>query len=158
MVDDDTLKRIADAGTREYFAWIRHILTISTGGLTLLVALQSQFVPAHPRWIILLQGTWVLLAASVLFALFGLAGMSAIYLQAGNMLLKSAQAPAQITGARRVLVCIPQPYRTCCKIAPWTFLGAIVLLCIFGVANVDRLQRTPDAAPEETRGTRGEPK
>lgn len=29
--------------------WIRHLVTLCSGGLTLLVSLQSAYVPQHPR-------------------------------------------------------------------------------------------------------------
>ena len=51
----DEYCQIVDEGTKEYFAWLRHILTLSAGSLTILVALQNQFLPSAPKALFLLM-------------------------------------------------------------------------------------------------------
>ena len=137
-IDEDELERLVTTGTSEYFAWIRGILTLSSGGLTLLVALQGQFVPKAPRLLFLLQFSWILLAVAVVLSLFGVAGLHKLYFAAVvELVLKEAHSRESARGGRLAPpLPIPEPYRSCGRIAPWAFVLAIVSLCMFGVANL----------------------
>jgi uncharacterized membrane protein len=66
-----------------YRAWLDKVTTLSLAALTLLVSLQSTYVPQNPRGLWLLCAVWGLLAASVLaglLALFGEARAHRLYL------------------------------------------------------------------------------
>jgi len=142
----DELERLITAGTTEYIAWLRGILTLSSGGLTLLVALQGQFVPESPRLIALLQFSWILLAVAVVLSLFGVAGFHKLYFSAVQSVLMGARNPESgAVGRIAPPVPIPEPYRSCGRIAPWAFVLAIVSLCIFGIANLP--SRSPASTP-----------
>lgn len=71
-----------------YFNWIRQIVTLSASGLTLLVALQKNYVPQNPTGLWLLQLCWCLLAISIVSGLLVLFGESQRNLDAANYLRK----------------------------------------------------------------------
>jgi len=147
MTNLDEIERLLTAGTSEYIAWLRSILTLSSGGLTLLVALQGQFVPQSPRLILLLQFSWILLAVSVLLSLFGVAGLHRLYFAAVvKLVLEESRNQGTEAGDRRAPpIPMPEPYRSCGRIAPWAFVLAILSLCAFGIANLPR--QSPASTP-----------
>ncbi len=57
-----------------FYAWIRHVVTLSSGTLTVLVALQSHYVPKDPLYLWLLQCCWVSLVLSILTGVVALQG------------------------------------------------------------------------------------
>ncbi|MCD0459942.1 hypothetical protein [Roseiconus lacunae] len=138
---------LIDKGTEEYFAWLRQILTISSGSLTLLIALRTKFVPAEPRCLLLLQIAWVLLAMTVLASLLALGGYQKLFLRSASI-LKNMQE----TGIRyNSYLVVPQPYRFFGTLAPYAFAASLTCLCIFGVTNLSGPEtaeyQTMDTAP-----------
>lgn len=137
MVIENDFEQVVSDSTKEYFSRLRSILGLSSASLTILVGLQSQFVPQQPRLLFLLQLSWVLLAVAIVLALFGVAGLHHLRFRFAEKLIDQALIrEMRAAGRRGIYVPIPQPWRTCGRCAPWAFVLAMVCLCVFGVANI----------------------
>lgn len=66
---NDVKERVTERYNAAYQAWLEKLTTLSLAALTLLVSLQSTYVPQSPRGGWLLSGTWGLLALAVLAGL-----------------------------------------------------------------------------------------
>jgi hypothetical protein len=62
---DDIELRLLLEHVKPHYDWIRHVVSLCTGSLTLLVSLQTHYVPKAPRSLWLLALCWLLLAGSV---------------------------------------------------------------------------------------------
>lgn len=71
---DTVHQTISDRYDAGYRAWLDKLTTLSLGALTLLVSLQSTYVPQCPRALWLLVAVWSFLALSVLSGLLALFG------------------------------------------------------------------------------------
>lgn len=74
MSTEDLVSHHLAAHYGPYYAWIRHVVTLSSGTLTVLVALQSHYVPKDPLYLWLLQLCWLLLVLSILCGVYALQG------------------------------------------------------------------------------------
>ncbi len=74
-----------------YYNWVRQLIILSSSGLTLLVALQKNYVPQNPMGLWLLQLCWCFLAISIVFGLLVLFGESQTLLGAVKYLRKKRQ-------------------------------------------------------------------
>lgn len=123
-----------------YFGWIRHVVTLSTGVLTALVALQGHYIPRAPRLSLALALCWVALAATITLGLFAL---RAEYLSSLAVFgrLRTLRATIGDTETIRMLSKSPGYF------PPWhhywavrgmmlCFLVALSSLCTFAVVNV----------------------
>jgi len=66
---NDVKAQVTERYNAAYQAWLEKVTTLSLAALTLLVSLQSTYVPQSPRGAWLLSGTWGLLALAVLAGL-----------------------------------------------------------------------------------------
>ena len=147
--DYEEYSRIIDEGTKEYFAWLRHILTLSAGSLTILVALQNQFLPAAPKVLFLLKLSWILFAVSIILALFALAGHHLLLFHTAQDYLKLATRHETSAAGH---TSVPEPYKKLGRIVPYFFVSAVVALTLFGIANLT-LQNKTIPAIEKKQGT-----
>lgn len=85
---DVVVSKIQNEHRQPYYGWIRQVVTLSFGALTLLVLLQNNYIPSNPKLIWLLLTSWVLFAVSVLSGLLALYGESQIYLDTAHELSK----------------------------------------------------------------------
>lgn len=69
---DDIERRLISEHRKPYADWLRHVVSLSSGALTLLVGLQSQYVPKIPKDIWILKCCWCFLALAVLAGLYAL--------------------------------------------------------------------------------------
>ena len=127
----DVIENAMAEGTRAYFAWLRTILTLSSGSITLLVSLKGQFVPAEPLALWLLKSSWGLLAAAVVLSLLGIRGEHRLHLSAAREVER-----ARMAGQRLVHTPVERLAQRCGSAAPWAFVGAMITLAAFGIANV----------------------
>lgn len=70
-------------------AWYRQLLALSSGGLTLLVALQEVYVPANPSAVWALQLCWISLGLCVMASLLLLWGRAQTRLDGANILRRT---------------------------------------------------------------------
>jgi len=71
---DDIIRRNTAKSHDAYYAWIKHVVTLASGTLTVLVALKSNYVPADPLHLWLLKLCWVVLVLSILSGVLALRG------------------------------------------------------------------------------------
>ncbi|MDF7808396.1 hypothetical protein P4E94_13155 [Pontiellaceae bacterium B12219] len=135
--------QLIDEGTLAYFTWIKQILTLSVGSLTILIGLRNQIAPGIPQASIILQISWFLFAASIVLSLFALQGQHILLFHTAQDCLNAVKSGMD-KGAGSVS--IPNKYRICGQITPWVFVSAIVSLTLFGILN---LTPVPNTKPED---------
>jgi hypothetical protein len=69
---DDLERRHLAEHQAPYFDWIRQVVNLATGSLTVLVALQGSYVPQSPKWRLALLVAWLSLGLCVAAGLFAL--------------------------------------------------------------------------------------
>jgi len=82
-------KQLLDEHHTNYYQWMKHLVTLSSGGLTILVSLRSSYIPDSPIGLWLLSGCWLLLCLSLLSGLYALYGQAASPLEAASRLKAS---------------------------------------------------------------------
>jgi hypothetical protein len=63
---DDIERRLVKVHRKPFHDWIRQIVTLSSGGLTLLVGLRGNYVPHDPKALWTLYVCWISLATCIL--------------------------------------------------------------------------------------------
>lgn len=152
MTDDKQVKmsgenfkcygQLTDEATSEYYAWLKQILTLASGSLTILVALRNQILPDVPKTIYLLQLSWLLFAVSIVLALFALRGHHILLFDAARDLYQSAtgQKNKQAGGTTTRDI-----YTKIGRAVPWVFVAAVVALTLFGIVNlIPATKTTPE--------------
>lgn len=128
--------------TENLAAWHKHLTTLASGGLTLLVSLQGSYVPADPSGVSLLKACWVFLAVSICAGLMVHFGRAQTSLDAANSLrnIRVTQGEAaavellkETSGVHFVERWVFQVARL---VLPTAFLIAMVSLVWFAVLNV----------------------
>ena len=137
---DDIERRFSSEHLKPYYDWIRLVISLSTVSLTLLVSLQSQYVPKQPKSLWLLAVCWLSNVVSVGAGLLALSGEYQTPLDAVRDLRKkridigdaataaavmqnSGHAPRRIFKcARRVMIC--------------SFLSGVTSIAVFAVRNL----------------------
>jgi hypothetical protein len=136
----DVMLRLSGQHVKPYYDWLRQILGLSSGALTLLVALQGNYIPQHPVGLPLLQLCWGLLALSILSALLALYGESAIPLEAANhlrrMVRDEGEAVAALYVRNNTFAPSPAIYGWARKSTVLSFALSVVLIALFGVINL----------------------
>ena len=69
---DDLERRSTSSHVKPYYDWIRHIVSLSIGSLTALIALQGNYLPSHPQLPSLLALCWAALLATILLGILAL--------------------------------------------------------------------------------------
>jgi len=62
---DDVIRRHMADHVAPYYEWIRHVVTLATGSLTVLVSLQGHYVPKAPALPWALATAWIALALTI---------------------------------------------------------------------------------------------
>jgi len=151
---DDIQRRHVAEHRKPYYDWLRQIVTLCSGALTLLVALQNNYVPQHPSGLWLLQFCWLSLACSILSGMVALYGESGIHVDAHNRIGRmrrtfgDAQTVAHIQANNSPRV--KKVYTIAAKATFYCFVVSVLLLTVFGVVNVGREQQEPRARDHNT--------
>lgn len=136
----DVILRLSKSHLKPYYAWLRQILGLSSGALTLLVALQGSYIPQHPVGLPLLRWCWCLLALTILSVLVALYGESAIPLAAANGLRKiwRDQGEAAVAAHLRNNSSPPSPaiYLWSARVAICAFALAVIAMASFAILNL----------------------
>jgi hypothetical protein len=64
----DNAQALMDRAADRYYAWVRQMLTLTAGALTLLVSFQRSLVPADAKAVWAIQACWMSLALAVAMA------------------------------------------------------------------------------------------
>lgn len=137
---DDIDRRLTQEHREPYYQWIKHLVNLSSGALTLLVSLQNTYLPKHPQGIFLLKGCWISLAIAILFGLLTLYGESQSCLDAANDLRRKRRT----LGDERAALLLSQEdgymprriFRLSYSATVLGFASATVLLVLFAVWNL----------------------
>ena len=121
-----------------YYSWIRQIVTLSFGSLTLLVLLQNTYIGPSPKLIWLLLTSWALFAVTVLSGLLTLYGESHGHLEFANV-MKAIAAKIRHTGSDYSFggsYKIRPIFDVAYHITIFCFLAAIICLTFFASINL----------------------
>jgi len=147
-ISKDNMKyyaQLTDEATTEYYAWLKQILTLASGSLTVLVALRNQILPADPKAILLLQLSWLLFAAAIILALFALRGQHILLFHTARDLYQAATNPKiEKVG----MTTAPKIYSKIGQATPWIFVSAVVALALFGIVNLIPVPKTIVETPK----------
>jgi len=130
--------------TKKLQDWHKNIVTLSTGGLTILVSFQKNYVPQNPDAIILIQICWVALAICICCGLLVSFGQAQSRLDAANDLRKQLrifgeQAVVERIAATNGLGFMERIiFRIARVMLPLAFLVSLVCLVWFAVINVGK--------------------
>jgi hypothetical protein len=142
---EDVVRRLNAAHLKPYYDWLRQILGLSSGALTLLVALQGNYIPQHPEGLPLLQLCWGLLALSILSALVALYGESAIPLDAANALQKIRREKGEMAAALHIQnnnFAESKPIYGRARITTiYSFAFSVILMALFAIMNLSHSQQ-----------------
>lgn len=124
-----------------YWGWIRLVLSLATGALTLLVSLQGHYVPKQPLhpWLLVLG--WALLVVSIVSGLWALRWSHLGPLVAARN-LRRLRRKAGDTGAAAILMrggggaMPPASHRWSIWLMSSSFVAALFLLCAFSAVNL----------------------
>jgi hypothetical protein len=124
--------------TEKHYAWVRQMLALCTGSLTLLVALHKSFVPESPTVPWLLQATWIGLGVSVALAAIILHG-EAVHLRDRAAKELETFFEQVKSGERKVSVDLtdaPKRYEIAGRAFPWVLAVSLISLVCFALFNV----------------------
>lgn len=129
------IRRLTDLHRAAYYAWIRQVVTLSSGSLTLLVGLQKHYLPSTPHNLWLLKSCWGGLTLSILL------GVVALYGEAQSPLIglneiENNECLYRAEGGRRSTIFLPKGYEIAQKLLAWTFSGSLTCLFFFAVLNL----------------------
>ena len=139
----DTHRHHQQEGNRAYFEWVRTCLTVASGSLALLVALQGSFLPAAPRFLWLLQAAWGCLVLAILAALVTLRSESAAHFRAANSVF-TEEFVKDLQRGDLVKVGLdgsdaPWYYRIFQSLLSFSFAASFIFLGLFAILNVGGL-------------------
>jgi hypothetical protein len=137
---DDIERRLVSEHLKPHYDWIRHVVSLSTASLTLLVSLQSHYVPKVPKGVWLVALCWLLLALAILCGLLALRGEDQTLLDAARDLRqKRVDFGDEATAAAvmRNSGFTPRPiYAWARRLMICSFSAGVVTLAIFAVWNL----------------------
>ena len=120
-----------------YYSWIKFVITLSSGALTLLVGLQKHYIAQNPECILLLQASWVFLFLTICLGLIALYGKQSTHLDVVDALLKYRTRPREERNAKDAIIVQPKKHiKYAQRALPLTFGGALLFLVLFAVLNV----------------------
>ena len=138
-LDDIERRHIADHRAA-FYAWIKHITTLSSTILTALVALQKYYIPETPEGLILLQLCWGSLALCIVLGLVALYGESQTLLDAAIDLRKVRLEYGDQYAAHNLANGKPiyprRFFSISQKLLPYCFALALFSLALFAILNL----------------------
>ena len=125
---------------KSYFAWVRHIVTLSASGLTLLIGLKNNYIPSAPQHLWLIQLCWCLLAVSIASGLLVLYGEGQTYLEAHNKIKKGrndrGDEQTAVVSKLKPFYTMRPIFQIFSHILVGCFLLSLFSLCVFAVKNI----------------------
>jgi hypothetical protein len=119
--------------------WLRHLVTLCSSGLTLLVSLQNTYVPRQPRCVWLLMLCWGSLALATLCGVVALYSKARASADVANE-MNRARSEVGDLGAHRKFVSQPHKvrwyFRAAAKALFLLFVAALVSLTLFACMNL----------------------
>ena len=142
----ERISELADEGYDLYYRWVSQLFVVSVGGVTLLISMQSNFVPADPIALWLLQFCWLLFAGAILAGALTLHGRHHIVLQVLKFRMRQHQvecgldepAEPESTTSNHAVGRTTIWHRTAGAAFPLCLAAALVTLCLFALLNLGR--------------------
>jgi hypothetical protein len=120
--------------------WLRQLVTLSSGALTLLVGLQSHYIPQHPTALWLLRLCWGSLAIAVLAGVVALRGEWQTPLDAYSALRRMRAIHGDAAAAADLMADSghsPRPvFDLAVRACFWCFVFSVLTLAVFAILNV----------------------
>lgn len=121
-----------DKSNEKYYDWVRQMLTMSTGSLTLLVSFRASLIGANPQWIPLIQTSWIAFALAASLAAVVLLGESNVSSKLSRLYVarqekRISESPVDVPPDRQFVLASYFLYPS--------LLLAVVALCIFAIVN-----------------------
>jgi hypothetical protein len=142
-------KQLLDEHHNYYYQWMKHLVTLSSGGLTILVSMRNSYIPDSPTALWLLSGCWLLLCLSLLSGLMALYGQAASPLDAALRLKTSRKNEGDLKTLAQAMyggfVIFPHKIYRYAYFGATLFFGiALVSLLCFAVMNRGSSQKSPE--------------
>jgi hypothetical protein len=128
--------------TENLAVWYKHVTTLASGGLTILVSFQGNYVPENPQGLVLIKICWISLAICICVGLLVHFGQAQSRLDAANNLreirsTKGEEAAVELVKNSNGMHFVERPiYRVSRNLLPATLLVSLVSLVWFAVINV----------------------
>lgn len=135
---DDEIDRLIHMHRSTYYEWIRLVVTLSSGVLTVLVGLQNTYIPRDPRCVQLIQLCWAGLVLSIALGMVALFGESQTPLDLARDIhdTKNSRVPPGPSSARTMNGRNPRKsFLYAQKALPWCFVCSLFLLVLFAIIN-----------------------
>lgn len=137
---DDIEKKLLKEHWSGYYNWVRQIVSLSAGALTLTISLQKLYIPDKPSGLWLLQFSWLCLILSLYLGLLVLYGEVQVPLDNLNELRQlRAQNGDRETGISILefpFFKVRSIYRIAYLLMASSFSLALLLLSLFAIFNV----------------------
>jgi hypothetical protein len=137
---DDLERRSVGAHVKPYYDWIRHIVSLSIGSLTALIALQGSYLPSHPQLPVFLAICWVALLATILLGILALRAEYNTHLESARNLRALRVAHGDAYAANQVMKnggTLPHwSHKWTVRLMVAFFILSLVSLCVFAVVNL----------------------
>ncbi len=137
---EDIERRLITMHREAYYNWIKHVVTLASGALTILVSLQSNYIPDNPKGLPLLILCWVGLVLSISLGVVALFGEAQTPLDAAKNIRKNRQqyGDAHVANAmeKNSATNPRKNFLYAQKVLPWLFVASLCSLCIFAVINL----------------------
>lgn len=137
---DDLERRFVSEHLKPFYDWIRLVISLSTVSLTLLVSLQSHYIPKEPKSVWLLAACWLSLVVSVGSGLLALSGE---YQTPLDMARDLRQRRIDCGDVATVADVVKNPgfaprfiFKLARLVMIYSFLSGVMSIALFGVRNL----------------------
>lgn len=139
---DDIERRHVQNHSEPYWQWIRLVVSLATGALTVLMSLQGHYVPKAALWPWLLVLAWGALALAIASGLAALMWAHRGPLMAAYQLRQMRQRHGDVTATAWLLgrhsTSVPASHKWSVRVMTASFLCALLALCVFSAVNLLR--------------------
>jgi hypothetical protein len=142
-LDDIESRHLVDH-RKPYYDWLRHLVTLCIGTLTVLVALQGHYVPLHPKLLWALALCWAALTATIFLGILVLRAEYLLPLDAVRKIQVSRasigdRATENLISRGGLQVSPPWHHRWAVRLMLALFFLALLSLCVFAISNIGGL-------------------
>lgn len=140
-LDDIERRLVLEYGEKRY-NWHHQLVTLASGGLTLLVSFQANYVPQNPEYIYLLSICWAGLAISILSGVLALVGAAQTPLDVAVSLSRhrdvhgDSETIAHLNQTNGISQRERLPYQIAERLVVGSFVAALVSLALFAILNI----------------------
>ena len=137
---EDVERRLTTMHRDAYYPWVRHVVTLASGALTVLVSLQNNYVPENPHGLSLLILCWVGLFLSISMGVVALYGEAQTPLDAAQNIRRMRKKYGDDLAAKHLennSAANPRKsFLLAQKALPLAFVGSLCCLCLFAILNL----------------------